>query len=343
MRRGPAVERVVSHAVPTPSFTHLRRLTDAGGLYEHALGTDPRSENGYCVDDVARALVVVCREEADPGLADLRTQYLAFVLDAQDSDGRFRNRRAADLRWVGEPTVEDCWGRALWGLGCAAGDPRALAAFERGARWRSPHPRAMAFAALGAAEVLRVRPADPAALGLLRAAPSLIGRPAAVADWPWTEQRLTYANAVLPDALLAAGAALADPGLVDDGLRLLGWLLTVQTRDRQLSVVPVAGRGPGERGPGFDQQPIEVATLADACARAYALTGETRWSDGVDRAAAWFLGANDAGIPLYDPLSGGGCDGLHSGRRNENQGAESTLALVSTLQQARSLHAAAAA
>lgn len=328
--------------VPTPPFTHLRRLTDAGGLHEHALGTTPRPEHGYCVDDVARALVVVCRE-ADPDLADLRTQYLGFVLDAQDRDGRFRNRRAGNLRWSGEPTVEDWWGRALWGLGFAADDPRAFEAFHRGARWRSPWPRAMAFASLGAAEVLRVRPTDTGSFDLLSATASLIGHPAVAADWPWPEPRLTYANAVLPDALLAAGAALGDPVIVDDGLRLLGWLLTVQTRDGWLSVVPVAGRGPGQQGPGFDQQPIEVATLADACARAHALTGEARWSDGIDRAAAWFLGANDADTPLYDPRSGGGCDGLHPGRRNANQGAESTLALVSTLQQARRLRVGAAA
>lgn len=327
---------------PSPPFTHLRRLTDAGGLHEHALGTTPRPEHGYCVDDVARGLVVVCRE-ADPRLADLHVQYLGFVLDAQGPDGRFRNRRAANLRWSGEPTVEDWWGRALWGLGFAAEDPRALAAFHRGVRWRSPWPRAMAFAALGAAEVVGVRPDDRGALDLLRAAATLIGRPAAAPDWPWPEPRLTYANAVLPDALLAAGTALDDPVLVDDGLRLLAWLLAVQTRNGRLSVVPVDGRGPGDRGPGFDQQPIEVATLADACARAYALTGEMRWSDGIDRAAAWFLGANDAHIALYDPRSGGGFDGLHPTRRNTNQGAESTLALVSTLQQARRLHVAAAA
>ena len=150
--------------LPSPPFTHLRRLTDEGGLYEHAQGTTPRREHGYCLDDVARALVVVSRE---PGgkTEDLREQYLAFVLGAQAGDGRFRNRRGADLRWRGKPSVEDCWGRALWGLGAVVASegvsPRkdaALAAFERGAHWRSPWPRAMAFAALGAAEVLGVLP-----------------------------------------------------------------------------------------------------------------------------------------------------------------------------------------
>ena len=38
---------------------------------------------------------------------------------------------------------------------------------------------------------------------------------------------------------------------------------------------------------------------------------------------------------MHDPVSGGGFDGLERFGRNENQGAESTLALLSTLQQAR--------
>lgn len=331
---------------PPPPFTHLRRLTDEGGLYEHAKGVAPRPEHGYCLDDVARALVVVSRE-SEPGstqadLSDLFGHYLSFVLAAQAGDGRFRNRRGADLSWRGRPSVEDSWGRGLWGLGTAVsghGEPSrrhlALAAFERGAGWRSPHSRAMAFAAVGAAEVLHVFPDLRGPRELLAAAAKMIGRPQAGEGWPWPEPRLTYANAVLPEVLLAAGAALDAPSLVADGLGLLRWLLDVQTLDGHLSVVPVGGRGPADTVPGFDQQPIEVAALADACARAYALTGEQCWADGIELAASWFFGTNDSGTSLYDPDSGGGCDGLERDGRNENQGAESTLALLSTLQQAR--------
>jgi hypothetical protein len=192
----------------------------------------------------------------------------------------------------------------------------------------------MAFAALGAADVLTVRPGHRGALELLAATAEVIGRPAP-GSWPWPEPRLAYANAVLPDALLAAGVALGSSSLVADGLQLLAWLLDGQVHHGRMSVVPVGGRGPGERGPGFDQQPIEAATFADACARAYALTGQLRWRTGIDQAAAWFLGANDTGTSLRDPVSGGCCDGLQPVGRNENQGAESTLALVSTLQRAR--------
>ena len=77
-----------------------------------------------------------------------------------------------------------------------------------------------------------------------------------------------------------------------------------------------------------------MAALADACARAFARHRGRGWRDAVQRCAAWFSGANDVGVALYDPMSGGGCDGLERHGRNENQGAESTLAVLTTLQQA---------
>ena len=50
--------------VHQPVFDHLERLTDDRGLFEHALHAVPRREHGYCVDDAARGLVVVCHEPA---------------------------------------------------------------------------------------------------------------------------------------------------------------------------------------------------------------------------------------------------------------------------------------
>lgn len=345
--------------IAPPGYTHLLALTDDIGLFEHALFTRPRREHGYCVDDVARGLVVLCRTpEARSGeLAEVARRYLRFVLDAQSADGRVVNRRDADGVLHGEPVVEDCWGRALWGLGTAvsrARDPelsrQALEGFEAGAALRSGWPHAMAYAGLGAAEVLRVDSGHAAARKLLADAATAVGGaidgpaggpvggPAGGDDaWPWPQPRLSYGNATLPDLLLAAGDCLGDAGLVARGLHLLGWLLDLETLPGHVSVTPVGGWAPGEPRPGFDQQPIEVAALADACARAFELTGDPRWARGVEQAAAWFFGANDAGVDLADPASGGCRDGLEATGRNENQGAESTLAMISTLQHAHRL------
>jgi hypothetical protein len=323
-------------------FTHLAHLTDAVGLFEHAEGTMPRTEHGYCVDDVARALVVTSRE-TDPGpdIEGLSRTYVAFLAAAQHSSGRFHNRRTAEGVWVDAPGLGDWWGRALWGLGTAAARSpthadEAMLRFSAGADHRAPWSRAMCFAALGAAEVLSADPSHRSARALLRDAARFVDVPAD-SSWPWPEPRLRYANAVIPEVLIAAGVLLDVPRWTEQGLRLLDWLLDTETRAGHLSVVPAGGWAPGEPRPGFDQQPIEVAALGDACARAHAVTGDRIWSDAVIRCAAWFDGDNDAQTPLWDPQTGGGFDGLEPFGRNENQGAESTLALLSTRQQIQQL------
>ncbi len=326
---------------PAAPFGHLLRLTDHVGLLEHAEGIVPRHEHGYCVDDVARGVVVVCRELSPaPELIRLARRYLYFLAQAQAPDGRYRNRLAYNGRWNDEPGTEDCWGRALWGLGTAAARGpttgirvESLARFDQGAQVCSEWPHAMAFAALGAAEVLENWPHHPGALNLLTGAIAVIGEPPANAAWPWPAPRLSYANAAIAEAVIVAGWRLGSDPVLRNGLRMLEWLLAGETRNGHLSVVPAGGWGPGEPRPAFDQQPIEVAALADACMRAVAVTGDSSWLTGVDMCVAWFLGDNDARVPLLDERSGGGCDGLGPTSRNSNQGAESTLAMISVMQQ----------
>jgi hypothetical protein len=327
---------------PVPSFAHLARLTDDTGLFEHARHAIARRQHGYCTDDVARGLVVTSREP-DPPAAVLRLAecYLAFLTHAQDEAGAFHNRLAYDRRWTDEPGLGDCWGRALWGLGTAAAHSpapwirdEALLSFALGAVRRSPHPRAMAFAGLGAAEVLRDDPDHTAASLLLADAAAAVGVPGDSPEWPWPQQQLTYANAALAEVLIAAGHLRDDGPLLASGLRMLAWLRDIQTTDGWLSVVPVSGWQRDAPRARHDQQPIEVAALADACATAAAATGDRGWDAGVRQAEAWFLGKNDAGMAMWDPATGGGYDGLAPHGPNLNQGAESTLALISTLQQA---------
>ena len=334
-----------NQAVP---FRHLMRMTDQIGLLEHAEGIVPRHEHGYCVDDVARGLVVVCREPSPPPeLITLGRRYLYFLNQAQAPDGKVRNRLGYDRRWHDQPGTEDCWGRCLWGLGTAAARgptagmrEEAYACFGRAAQVSSPWPHAMAFAALGAAEILQAWPDHPGALALLDGAVSVIGRPPAAEEWPWPQPRLSYANAAIAEALIVAGDKLGRAEVLSNGLRMLGWLLRVETRNGHLSVVPTGGWSLGEARPAFDQQPIEVAALADACQRAAAVTGDSTWLAGVEMAVAWFLGDNDTKIPLLDDRTGGGCDGLGRTSRSRNQGAESTLAMISVMQQGLRLTAA---
>lgn len=330
---------------PALPFDHLDRLTDDDGLFEHALLAEPRPEHGYCLDDVARGLAVVCRApQQSPTTDRLVRRYLAFTLAAVAPDGRCHNRMAVGGQWRDAPGTGDWWGRAVWGLGVAAvhapaPDLRACAldGFRVAARTRSPAGRAMAFAALGAGELLLCDPGEEAARTLLGDAAEVVGTISADPAWPWPEPRLRYANGAVVEALLLAGIALPAPLPLATGLRLLDFLLRTETRGGGLSVTPAGGRGPGDHEPGYDQQPIEVAALADACARAYAATGDPRWREGVRAAWAWFRGENDARVAMFDALTGGGYDGLEPDGRNLNQGAESTLAVLSTAQQAQRL------
>ena len=323
------------------SFEHLLRLSDDTGLLEHAKGSVPRREHGYCLDDVARGLLLLSRvPDPTPHQRALADRYLAFVAHAQVRGGACRNRLSYDRRWTDDPSTEDCWGRALWALGSVvsgSGPPgqrrEALDRFSLSGRCRSPWPRAAAFAALGAAEVLSVVPGDDVAQTLLAEALVTLPRPRADPSWPWPEDRLTYANAAMAEALIAAGSALGDDVAVRDGLELLIWLVELQSRDDHLSFVPAGGWSRGEPQPGFDQQPIEAAALADACTRAFTATGDRDWLVVVTQCLRWFLGSNDSNVPMHDPATGGGYDGLEPTGANLNQGAESTLAWLLTLQQ----------
>ncbi|HSL60087.1 MAG TPA: hypothetical protein VK866_19730 [Acidimicrobiales bacterium] len=330
-------------AAPAPRFDHLLAMTDAIGTFEHAEHTAARRDHGYCTDDMARVLMVVVREPhpSRPVIALGRTA-MRFLAAAQGVAGDARNRCDVEGRWCDRTGVEDCWGRSIAAFGAAANRGHdewmrqtAMSAFGHAVQQRSVHVHAMAFAALGAADVLHANPHHYGARALLGDAIDAIGRPTDDPAWPWTEPRLTYANATLAEALLAAGHALDRPDVVDDGCALLGWLLARETVDGHLSPTPVGGSGPGDAAARFDQQPIEAAAMADACARAEAVTGDPSWGRGVDLAVGWFLGDNDIGAVMWDVETGGGYDGLHARGPNLNQGAESTLALISTLQHAR--------
>jgi hypothetical protein len=326
---------------PATPFGHLRRLTDNIGLIQHADGAAPLHGDGYNVDDSARGLLVICREPSPPQeLVVLGRRYLYFLAQAQALGGKFRNHLGYDRRWHDQPGTGEGWGASLWALGTAATRgptpgirEESFTRFNRGARVSSPAAPAMAFAALGAAEVLDSHPGHAGALALLYRASIVIGEPPENAAWPWPTPRLGAANAAIAEAVIVSGRHLGNDRMLRNGLRMLGWLLTTETRDGHLSVISPQGWGPGEGRPAADQLPAEVAALADACMRAAAVTGDNKWLAGVKLSIAWFLGDNDARVPLLDERTGGCSDSLTGAGRSRNQGAGSTLAMIAVLQQ----------
>lgn len=320
---------------------HLVRLTDDRGIIEHALYAHPRFESGYCTDDNARLLIVAVRHDCNcPEAQTLARVAARFLLDAQRHDGLIHNRMSFERLWQDVPSSDDCWGRAIWAFGEAvlkSSDTeirnRCYEAFRTATSARPLSLRSLCFAVLGASAVLKVEPENIQALALMQDAKAMFAfHKNGTADWLWIEPRLTYANAVIPEAMMACGVALNDVGLVNRGIRLLEWLVKKESFGDHLSVTPVGGRGPTDVSPQFDQQPIEVAALADAAIRAGEITGDDYWDDVVHLTGNWFLGNNDAGHYMIDLETGGGYDGLHHDGVNLNQGAESTLAMLSTMQ-----------
>jgi glycosyltransferase involved in cell wall biosynthesis len=337
--------------LPELDLGHLRAMTDDTGLLQHADFCVPRYDEGYCLDDNARALLLMALIE-DDGSGDslvvsaLASRYLAFVRYAFNAErGRFRNFMSYQRRWAEEVGSEDSHGRALWAVGAVVGrsaDPgrqslgRRL--FHAGlpivARFTSP--RAWAFTLLGIAEYLRAFQGDStvqAIQGALAGRLLELFQRASSRDWPWPEERVTYCNARLPHALLVSGDWMRNAEMATVGTRSLDWLVRLQSSDEG-TFVPIGSNGFYRRGQPparFDQQPVEACAMVSACLEAGRLTGDPTWRRRARRAFDWFLGHNQLQRPLYDPSTGGCRDGLHVDRANQNQGAESTLSFLLAL------------
>ena len=335
--------------LPEPNFSHLFNLTDDTGILQHARFSVPNRFEGYATDDNARALIVAIRGlEAQPDHAQLPalvTRFLSFLDYAFDRDrGRFRNFMSFSRQWLETVGSEDSHGRALWSLGIAvAAAPNegevgvALELFQKAlpAVEGFTSPRSWAFALIGIHNYLKRFPNE----SHVRRLREVLGdklyqlhQVTATPEWPWFEEYLTYANARLPQGLLLAGRGLARPEMVSTALRALDWLMREQTApEGHFSPVGNGGWRRGELRARYVQQPIETQASIEACLAAGSATGDARWHQDAVRAFEWFLGRNDAALPLYDSTTGGCCDGLYPDCVSLNQGAESTLAFLSAL------------
>jgi glycosyltransferase involved in cell wall biosynthesis len=349
--------------LPDANLDHVAMLSDGTGILQHAWFSVPRYEDGYCLDDNARALLLVTMIE-DAGTEDaksvraLATRYLAFVSHAfNEENGRFRNLMSYSRRWLEDSGSEDSHGRALWALGTVVGRSseagrRALGGslFHRGlpAVERFTSPRAWAYTLLGVDEYLRAFGGDRSVQAVRRTVAErllVLYRKSSDLAWPWFEDRLTYCNARLSQALIISGKRMDNEEMVSLGLRSLEWLVSHQSSDGGC-FAPIGSNGFYVRGQSkaqFDQQPVEACATVSACLDAHRVTGQPRWALRARLIFDWFLGHNVLKEPLYDPSTGGCRDGLHPDRVNQNQGAESTLSFLIALLEMRAADRAVAA
>jgi Glycosyl transferases group 1 len=333
------------------NLKHLLRMTDGTGLLQHATFSVPNYLEGYTTDDNARGLIAsillgqLKESDAHRVADDLSTRYLAFLQYAFNGDaGRFRNFMSYDRRWLEDLGSEDSHGRALWALGTVidlsdnqgfVGLANKLFTRALPAVQRFTSPRAWAFSLLGIHGYLKHFSSDRR-VQQIRAelADQLMYRYEACStvDWPWFEDALTYDNPTLSRALLLAGHAMHQNRYVDVAMKSLRWLIDIQYSESE-HFVPIGCHGFYRRGgihARFDQQPIETYAMVAACLDAYRMTGDTHWHNQAKLVSDWFLGHNDLQIPLVDQSTGACYDGLQHNWVNQNQGAESVLALLLT-------------
>ena len=336
--------------LPDLKLDHLQRMTDGTGMFQHAKYTLPNFAEGYCTDDNARALMLTVLLEQlgedSPQVRALATRYAAFINHAYNpATRRFRNFMSFDRKWLEELGSEDSNGRTLWALGMCVGRSRrpsfqnfAGDLFHRvlPSATEFKAPRAWAFSLLGLQEYLQRLSGDRLAEQIRDSlANRLIQKfeQWSSDDWTWCEGQVTYDNARLAQSLIQCGSATGQQNAIEWGLRALRWLAEIQTSEdghfRPIGCKGFFARN-GQRAQ-FDQQPIEACAMISASAEAYRVTSDPYWQDQATRAFDWFLGWNDLGLELYSYNSGGCYDGLHVDRVNLNQGAESTLAFLTSL------------
>lgn len=303
---------------------------DAAGVPIAA--TDRGHEGVACVDDAARALVLLCDLWTATRLPVIRAwaaALLEFVLYMQDGDGRFVNFVSdwSGTRNGAGPTSlagGSFWqARGVRGLARASltfDDPRAALGVLRGMAHVRREPVAASIRAihiLTAVGLLRAGRAPELRADLASWSQELVAcrRDGVLFDDPDEQQPHLWAH-VQEAALAEAGAYLGRDDLIqvarESALRYLAPLIDS----------------------GFDLptvQPYGVASALFGVERLAAVTGERRFTQLSEHARAWFDGRNPAGRPVYDRAAGRVGDGIDAGVLNDRSGAESNIAAAQAL------------
>ena len=322
--------RLTRPVIASPRAVAIAVYMDAAG---HPIAATDRGHEGVaCVDDAARALVVLCdlwTSTRLPVIGAWAAALLEFVLYMQDGDGRFVNFVSdwAGTRNEDGPTSfagGSFWhARGVHGIARAAAvfdDPRIPAGVLRGmtqVRGAAAPANVRAIHILTAVELLRSGQLPELGTDLEAWCEELVAcrRDRVLFDDP--DQREPHLWAHIQEGALAdAGAYLGRDDLVrvarESALRYLAPLIDS----------------------GFDLptvQPDGVACALFGVERLAAITGERRFAQLAERARAWFDERNPARRPVYDRVTGRVHDGIDAGVLNDHSGAEANIAAAQAL------------
>ncbi len=338
----------LQYRLPPMNLAHLKKMTTEVGMIQFCKINQPDLGSGYTLDDNARALIAVCMhykltKDAD----DIKyiRKYLDFIKSCQLPTGDFLNYQDAGEKFTDqnfETNLSDANGRAVWALGYLVAKTailpaditqKAIGIVERA----MPHiatmhsTRAMAFSIKGLYYYNLENKSHKSAELLRTLADRLIQmyRHESEKDWRWFETYLTYANSILPEAMLCAWQATGDVMYKAIAKISFDFLLSLTFNDKGIKVISNKswlhkGQQPEQHG----EQPIDVAYTILALKRFYRVFGTESYRDKMTSAFNWFLGNNHLNQIIYNPCTGGCYDGLEKEHVNLNQGAESTLSYL---------------
>ena len=330
--------------LPCIQLDFLKALTDDTGIVQHSKFCIPNRKEGYTTDDNARALIVATKcylTDKSSEIQKIIDRYLSFLYYMQRKDGRLYNFLGYDRRIVEEADSEECMGRTLWACGTClnsslSSSRRKLAKeiFDKAFPWSFSFKslRAKALVILGLQQYFRAFPEDKnIVLNVKPLADYLMSwyGVASSGGWRWFEDYVTYANARLSHALLAACALTENQKYFQVGIESLNFLLKVQLLEEKF--VPVGSNGwylRGRERAFYDQQPIEASSTIEALHEALILTKDTKYREIMGTVFEWFLGNNSRNVAVYDVDTGACYDGITMHGLNLNQGAESTVSYL---------------
>lgn len=341
----------LDYLIPAIKMDHLRNMTTEIGLIQFSKIDRPDIGSGYTVDDNARALIATCRHFALTGeIADLEhiRTYLNFIHQCIRYNGQFFNYVDKDCSFTEQnesENLEDAFGRAMWAVGYFLSmsntlplefeyaTERALDLFEdcleRIGEIRSP--RAIAFIIKGLYYYTKGFTGKNVDAQFREMANRLVElyRNGATDDWHWFEKYLTYANAVLPEALLMAYIRTLDGTYRKIARKSFDFLLSKTFSNGSIRVISnqdwlnIDDRFDGRFRGG--EQPIDVAYTILALKLFHKIFPLKGYDEKMEQAFNWFMGDNPMHETIYNPCTGGCYDGLEFDNVNLNQGAESTV------------------
>jgi uncharacterized protein YyaL (SSP411 family) len=266
--------------------------------------------------------------------------YLKFIKAAAAGDGNFHNYftagRKVDRDTDARDSLEDANARCLYALMTVASSPilpeglriQAQKLYQPSFFREFLSPRSAALYVKG---LYLFRKQARAREAIRRHCDFLLYRynQSATLKWHWFERKLTYSNALLPEALLLGYLATGKKQYFSVGKKTLDFLISQTFVDGMYMAIGQNGwYEHGGRRAEFDQQPEDPAAMVSALKTMYLVSGQKKYADLMRTAFYWFLGDNVLGQFVYDAVTGGCYDGISRQKTNLNQGAESSLSYL---------------